>query len=274
MRSAAAKRTVASRDGTRIAYWQSGHGDPLVLVHGTTSDHTRWTPLLELLEPHATVYAMDRRGRPGSGDADPYAIEREFEDVAAVVDAVANETGIAVDLFGHSFGALCSLEAAMLTPDIRRLALYEAPIGAAELPGLAVLLDDLDQLVASGRDGDAIERFFRDCVGTPEPELELLKDTDAWAIRVANARTMLRELRAAGSYQFDAGRFRSMSVPTVVLVGDDRPAGTQRPGEEVTTALPNATLVILDGQHHMAMDTAPQRFVDRLVDFFGYAARS
>jgi hypothetical protein len=82
---------VISRDGTEIAYWTTGDGPPLVLVHGTTADHTRWRPLLPYLEPHATVHAMDRRRRGGSGDRPDYELAREYEDVAAVVDAVAEE---------------------------------------------------------------------------------------------------------------------------------------------------------------------------------------
>jgi pimeloyl-ACP methyl ester carboxylesterase len=73
---------VTSRDGTQIAYWASGEGPPLVVVHGTTADHTRWRPLLPYLEPHATVHAIDRRGRGASGDAPDYQVTREFEDVA------------------------------------------------------------------------------------------------------------------------------------------------------------------------------------------------
>src|SRR5687768_11532650 len=94
---------MLSRDGTAIAYWTSGEGPPLVLVHGTTADHTRWRPLLPYLEPHATVHALDRRGRGASGDAPDYGVAREFEDVAAVVDAVAEAAGSAVDVLGHSF---------------------------------------------------------------------------------------------------------------------------------------------------------------------------
>jgi pimeloyl-ACP methyl ester carboxylesterase len=95
---------VVSRDGTEIAYWTSGDGPPLVLVHGAPADHTRWRPLLPYLESHATVHAMDRRGRGASGDAPDYHLAREFEDVAAVVDAVAEASRSAVDVYGHSFG--------------------------------------------------------------------------------------------------------------------------------------------------------------------------
>src|SRR5438270_592473 len=91
-----------------IATTRTGHGPPLVLVHGTTADHTRWAPLLPVLDELFTVHAVDRRGRGASGDDPDHAIEREFEDVAAVVDAIAEP----VHLLGHSYGAICALEAA------------------------------------------------------------------------------------------------------------------------------------------------------------------
>jgi pimeloyl-ACP methyl ester carboxylesterase len=97
---------VTSTDGTPIAYWRSGQGPPLVLVHGTSADHSRWAGVLPLLDERATVYAVDRRGRGSSGDAEPYAFEQEFDDVAAVVDAVAEAEGAPVSVLGHSMGAM------------------------------------------------------------------------------------------------------------------------------------------------------------------------
>jgi pimeloyl-ACP methyl ester carboxylesterase len=139
---------VASRDGTEIGWWTSGQGPPLVLVHGAVADHARWRPLLPYLEPHATVHAMDRRGRGASGDAPGYDLAREFEDVAAVVDAVAAATASPVDLYGHSFGGLCAFGGAALTANLRRLVLYEgwppADPAARELPpGVGERLDAL-----------------------------------------------------------------------------------------------------------------------------------
>src|SRR5215470_6685249 len=121
-------QTITSRDGTAIAFVRSGAGPALVLVHGTTADHTRWKPLLPEFEAHFTVYAVDRRGRGGSGDASSYSVEREFEDVAAVVDGI----GEPAFLLGHSYGAVCSLEAALRTKNVRRLVLYEPPIRTKE----------------------------------------------------------------------------------------------------------------------------------------------
>jgi pimeloyl-ACP methyl ester carboxylesterase len=113
---------VTSPDGTRIAYYRSGAGAPLILVPGTgAANPVAWTAVLPALEAHFSVYAVDRRGHGESGDSPTYAIEREFEDIAAVVDSI----GGPVNLLGHSFGGLCALEAALLTPNLRKLVLYE-----------------------------------------------------------------------------------------------------------------------------------------------------
>src|SRR5512135_2378968 len=115
---------IRSKDGTPIACWHTGRGTPVLLVHGTTADHHMWTPVLPALERRFSMYAMDRRGRGESGDAGTYSVEREREDVAAVIDSI----GGAVDVIGHSYGAFCALEAARLTPHVHRLVLYEAPL--------------------------------------------------------------------------------------------------------------------------------------------------
>jgi pimeloyl-ACP methyl ester carboxylesterase len=128
--------TTVSPDGTSIACWRSGQGPALVLVHGGTNDHTYWNPLLPTLTPHFTVYAMDRRGRGGCGDATAYALEREFEDVVAVVDNI----GEPAHLLGHSYGALCALEAARLTPNVAKLMLYEPPVVPHFPPGFVAEL--------------------------------------------------------------------------------------------------------------------------------------
>src|SRR5438874_2720649 len=116
--------TVVSPDGARIAVERTGSGRPLVLVHGTTVNHTDWAPLIPELSRCFSVYAMDRRGLGDSDDPLGYAVEREFEDVAAVVES----TGQPAALLGHSFGGLCCIEAAMLTPNVSELIVYEPPI--------------------------------------------------------------------------------------------------------------------------------------------------
>ena len=108
---------VVSADGTPIACWRSGAGPPLVLVHGAAADHARWAPVLPAFEERFTVIAIDRRGRGESGDGAGYAIEREYEDVAAVADWA----GPGTCLLGHSYGGVCALEAALVSGSVGRL---------------------------------------------------------------------------------------------------------------------------------------------------------
>jgi pimeloyl-ACP methyl ester carboxylesterase len=144
---------VASPDGTRISYHLSGAGPALVVIAGTGAANPTVWPVFPALEQHFTVYAVDRRGHVKSGDSPTYAIEREFEDIAAVVDDI----GEPVSVLGHSFGGLCALEAALLTPNIRKLILYEGfPNPYAGSPFYPEgFLRRLDDLLAA-----VIERVF------------------------------------------------------------------------------------------------------------------
>jgi pimeloyl-ACP methyl ester carboxylesterase len=126
---------VRSADGTAIAVWGEGAGPPLVLVHGSLTDHTTFAPLLAALGDGLASFSMDRRGYGASGDAAGYAIEREFEDVAAVVEAVTARTGRPVTLFGHSYGAGTAMGGAALTGALGQLVLYEPGLGVAYPPG-------------------------------------------------------------------------------------------------------------------------------------------
>ena len=267
-------RTVASADGTPIAFWRSGAGRPLVLVHGTTADHTRWATVLPLLEPHFTVYAVDRRGRGGSGDssgADAYAIEREFEDVVATVRAVREDARENPILLGHSYGGICSLEAASRIPDdiIDGLILYEPPIQVGiEIypPGV---IDRLDALIAAGEREEALMTFMREIVHVPAEQIELSRSLPSWEGRVAAAPTVAREVRADDEYRLDAGRCARVVAPVLLLHGSDSPAFLVRATEYLHEAIPHSTLHALAGQQHAAMDTAPQLFADEIVRFTG-----
>ena len=265
------RRTATSPDGTPIAYWQGGTGRPVLLVGGGTSDHTRWAPLLPMLEPHATICTVDRRGRGDSGDAPGYAIQREYEDIAAVVDAVAGEHGVAVDLLGHSFGGLCALEAALITSNIGRLVIYEAPLGVDQFVDMPRLMAPIERLIAQGRPDEALEIFLREGVRSPEAEIELLRNTPMWERRVANVHTMVREAHAIGEYHFDPERFRPITVPTLFIVGGAHPSnpGAEAALAELLAVLHDARVERLEGQQHMAMDTAPELFVDTLLRFLG-----
>jgi len=257
--------TVTSRDGTPIAYEHGGSGPPLVLVHGTTASHTRWAPVLPGLEARHTVNAVDRRGRGASGDADAYAVEGEFEDMAAVVDVVTAEAG-PVDLLGHSFGGLCALGAALRTPNIRRLIVYEgAPAGVLTVPPDLVARMQA-QIDAGDRDG-AVQTMMREVVQVPDEQLALLRSLPAWEARVAAAHTIPRELHVTNTYRLDPARLAGIRVPTLLLLGGDSPAFFRTSTEALGAALPDARVVVLSGQQHAAMDTAPELFAREVLAF-------
>jgi pimeloyl-ACP methyl ester carboxylesterase len=255
---------IHSKDGTGIAYRLSGTGPPIVLVHGATADHTRWAPILPALEERFTVAAMDRRGRGGSGDAESYAIQREFEDVAALIESVA-DAGKA-DVLAHSFGALCALEAAFLTNGIRRLVLYEPPP-----PGFRESPDIVDkmrrQLDAGDREG-LLGTFLLEAAGLTPPELELMRAAPAWKGRVEAAHTILRELDGiAGLTPFEEERLAPMETPTLLLLGGDSHEVYKETIERIHSMLPKSRIVVMPGQQHVAMNTAPELFLREVLDF-------
>ncbi len=258
------QESVTSRDGTPISRWRSGEGSPLVLVHGTAADHNRWAPVLPAFEQHFTVNAIDRRGRGGSGDAEDYAIDREFEDVAAVVDSV----GEPAVLLGHSYGALCALEAALLTRNVRKLVLYDPGIEVAgEEIYLHEVIERLEALLGAGDRDGVVATTMREVAGLPPETVEYMRSQPAWQARVDAAHTIPRELRAVKAYRFDPQRFGDLGVPTLVLSGGDSPAALRKAGETVDEALPDSRIVVMPAHGHAAMDTATDLFTSEVLRF-------
>lgn len=256
--------TVTSTDGIKIAYRRSGEGQPLVLVHGTSADHSRWSPVLPALEEHFTVCAMDRRGRGDSGDAEDYAIEREFEDVASVVDSI----GEPVHLLGHSYGALCSLEGALLTRNVRRLVLYEPPVDVTgekiNPPGV---VDRMEAMLEAGDRDGVVTTLMRELAGLPPEAVEHLRSLPAWRTRLDAAHTIPRETRAEEAYRFDPGRFGDFAAPTLLLLGSESPAAFEEAEKAVEEALPDSRIVVMDGQGHAAIDTGTGLFTAEVLRF-------
>ncbi len=255
---------TTSPDGIAIACWRSGEGPPLLLVHGGVSDHTRWKPVLHGFERKFTVYAMDRRGRGGSGDAWSYAIEREFEDVAAVVDGI----GEPVNLLGHSFGAVCALGAAHLTPNIRALVLYEPPPVGGEGLLSPKMVTRLQTLLDHGDRESVVTLFMSEVAAVPPQELAMLRAQPAWKGRVAAAHTILRELHALKTLApYDAAHLGSLALPVLLLVGGvSDPMYADNVGL-LHTLLSTSQVVALPGQQHMAMNTNPELFEQEILSF-------
>lgn len=236
----------------------------MVLVHGgVAGSHLDWTPVVARLAEHFTIYAMDRRGRGESGDSTDYAIEREFEDIAAVISSIDEPASVV----GHSFGALCSLEAALRTRNVDHLVLYEPAFsrGEAELISEDVL-EQIDRRIAERDVEGALTTVLRE-VGYTDEELELLQSKPWWPVGLGAADTITRELRALNDYRFNPARFARFSVPTALLVGSESPPLFADTAKSLHERLPNSRIVTIPGQAHEAMTTAPELFVEKVVDF-------
>lgn len=247
-------QTVTSRDGTQIAYERSGTGPPLVFVHGGWADHTAWALVLPALAEQFTVYAIDRRG---CGQSDPYrddyVVERDWEDVATVVDMV----GEPAHLIGHSIGATWALHGALLTPNVSRLVLYEPPLGGPE-HARGDLIDRIEALIMAGDRDAAAVAFLTEQVGVPLAEVEKHRASPSWPGRLAGVHALPPGLRAFNRFQFDADRLHALNVPTLLLVGGDSIPYPKETTATVAAALPNAQVVVLPGQRHSANITAPE----------------
>jgi pimeloyl-ACP methyl ester carboxylesterase len=261
-----AMQKARSADGTEIAFEVIGRGPPLVLLGGAFCDHrarTAGKPLaLELAESYA-VFCVDRRGRGQSTDAAPYAVEREVEDVAALI-AVA---GGSARVYGHSSGAVLAFEAAAAGLAIEKLALYEPPIVLGELrelPGTDFAAR-LEALTTEGKRSEACELFLTKAVAMPSQVVERMKAAPVWANLQVLAHTLSYDARLTA----DAGAIltRAASVRNPSLLIDGRKSAPWMRGgvERLAHALPNARHVSLPDQDH---DVSAKVLAPALRDFF------
>jgi pimeloyl-ACP methyl ester carboxylesterase len=253
-------RRVEAPGGVGIACEVSGEGPPLVLVHGAGSARWSFDAVRPHLEQSFTVIAIDRRGRGDSGDGDEYALEREFEDVAAVV----LDSGDGALLMGHSYGGLVAAGAARLL-DLPRLALYEPAMGGV-LAG-ADTIDRWESLISAGERDTVVREFFRDIAGYDDAAIAEAEGSPMWEARRRIVPTVPRELRAELAHRFDRGAMAEIAAPTLMLVGSESPDWAVRSVDAYLEALPSAERVVLDGQGHSANMTAPGLLAAELERF-------
>ena len=212
---------------------------------------------------------MDRRGRGGSGDGPEYDIAREYEDVAGVVDAVAEATGSSVNLYGHSHGGIVAFGAATLTANLRKLVLYEGwpvpdPTVYALPPGLQ---DRMDALLAAGDRDGVVEVLFRGVENLSDEDMAAFKAAPSWPGRVAAAHTVTREVRGEQATRLSSQLAAKITVPVLMVTGEHSTDPAKPAVEAVAAALSDARIVVLQEQEHVADVLAPEAFAGHLIAF-------
>jgi len=261
--SGGTRRTLASRDGTPIGYVRLGTGPALVVVHGSISTHADWLSVAKRLSPHFTCFLMDRRGRGLSGPgAEPYSIEREYEDIVALLGSA----GPGASLLGHSFGAICALGATTRVP-VSRLVLYEPPLPVGGAVAGAHL-GDYRRAVEDGNLDQALRIGLTKFVGLPPEMVQAMSSSPTWQGLLPLVSTWVRELEAIDSLGPDLSRYATIHCPILLLVGTrSAPHPLQDASQALAQALPQARVAPLEGQGHMAARTAPE-LVARVVTSF------
>ena len=209
----AGRLDARSADGTPLAVWVEGEGPPLVLVHGSMCDHTASDPLVAELRATMTTFAVDRRGFGASGDAAGYTLEREFEDVAAVVEAVAARAGGPLALWGHSYGAGCAMGGAALTGAVGRLVLYEPGLS---IPYPAGSIEEVEAALAAGDAETALLLVLVGIVGMSHEVIASLRSGPRWPTMLASAPTVPRECRAEDGWTYRPGALDGVSAPRAI----------------------------------------------------------
>lgn len=247
-------KTVRSKDGTSIAYDKKGTGPALILIDGALCYRASgpMEGLAALLLDRFTVYTYDRRGRGESGNTLPYAIEREVEDI----EALLNEAGRTAFVYGISSGAALALEAAKRLSGITKLALYEAPfiVDNTHPARPADLLERMDDFIAANKRTDAVKLFMK-TVGAPMIMINLMRFTPMWSKMTAIAHTIPYDFRILG----DTGsgkplaveRWAPATMPTLVMDGGKSPTYMRNSQKAIASVLPNADYRTLAGQTHM-----------------------
>jgi len=268
---------ATSTDGTRVAVFRSGRPDlpPLLLVHGTTADHTAFRALVPRIAEAFDLYMVDRRGRGASGDTLPYAIEREFEDVVRVAEVVAARTGReAVDVFGHSYGGRCALGAALRTEVIRRVICYEgapSPPGSSYQP--AGLDEDLASLLAAGDLDGLLETFMRRVVGMTDADLVAYRANPVWPARVAAAPTIVRELGAESDPTASLEALAAVRQPVLQILGGASVSAFRDATVALDARLADGRVVEIPGARHAAHHTHVEAVAAATIDFLRPGAR-
>ena len=243
---------VKSVDDTTIAIERVGSGPALILVPGAFQDRSTTRGLATFLSDDFAVFTYDRRGRGASGDTLPYSVEREIEDL----DAVVGEIGSSPFLFGHSSGAILGLEGAARGMSVSKVVAYEPPdiVDAMDRPDR--LAERVGSLVASGQPGEAMKLFFTEGPQLPPEAIAAMEESPWWSANEAIVNTLLYDLAIVGDQVVPSSRLANIRVPTLVLSGSESAAWARKSVEVVAAAIPGAQHDSLEGQTHGVSDDA------------------
>ncbi|MFE6667173.1 alpha/beta fold hydrolase [Streptomyces sp. NPDC057697] len=257
---------IPSRDGTMIAHRHRGEGPPVILVGGSLGTAATDAPLARLLAPRFHVVTYDRRGRGSSGDSSPYAVEREIEDLAALVAVVGGRASV----FGTGAGGALALEARAAGLPVDLLAVYEPPYtpGAAGLQYKACCTSRLHRLLSGADRAGAVELFLS-VTGVPADMIARMRRAPLWSGLVAMAHTLAYDDALLGDGSIPAARFASVTARTLVLSGGSSPTPARQSTHALADALPRARHRTLTGQ---TREPAPQAVAPVLTEFFARSA--
>jgi pimeloyl-ACP methyl ester carboxylesterase len=253
---------VTSEDGTTIAFDRLGDGPPVILVCGASTDRMANAPLAELLAGHFTVFNYDRRGRGDSGDTAPYAVEREVEDLDAVIDAAGGSAFV----YGTSSGGALALEAAASGLAITKLAMWEPPFGLDESSRPpADQVERYDEMISAGRRGAAVEYFMAKVVGLPPEFVAHAKNAPFWQAQEALAHTLAYDATIMGDHSLPTERASSVAAPTLVMAGGESFPFMRETARALADVIPQGQHRTLEGQEH---NVDPAVLAPVLVEFF------
>jgi pimeloyl-ACP methyl ester carboxylesterase len=256
-------QTIRSADGTPIAVDCAGAGPALILVVGALQDRSATRPLAAALTPYFTVCNYDRRGRGASGDTAPYSVEREIEDFSAVLA----QAGGSAFVYGHSSGAALALEAAARGLAITKLVAYEPPyvLTKPESKRRAALASTVGDLLAAGRQGDAVEHFLIEAVGLRPPVVQVLRGSRHWSPMEQLAPTLPYDFAVLDGAAIPASRLGRISIPTLFLDGAASPGWAREPVRAAAACVPGARHASLAQQDH---SVAQSIIAPLLVSYF------
>lgn len=262
--------TVVSRDGTPISFDQAGSGRPVIIVSSALADRADTKRLARLLAARHTVINYDRRGRGRSGDTPPYDVQREIDDIAALIQ----HAGGSASLFGSSSGAVLAARAAAQGLGVDRVVLYEPPfvVRAGSFgppPGFAARIDGL---LAAGRRGDAVRAFMTEAQGMPRAMVSMMRLVPGmWRTLTSLAHTLPYDIAVMGDTQqgtpLSAAPWSDATAPTMVITGGKSPAAFHEAAEALVEAMPNAVHERLDGLNHSSVVAAPKRVAPAISAF-------